>query len=215
MARGLSLTTLVSAGSGRYSTGRAIMDVSRLYDPTLLLQVVQALDLGFQCRLRSPLMTAMCNALDSGKSGGVSFFSVAAEAVAGTHAPAGDSGGDGGFSLWRYQDIWNNLNAPVLDRDTFRVWLNPTGGNFSVTGNGFEYNRLVNVLWHELHHCTTTQHHLRAAAPYASDDPWRAAIADIARAFPKTARDPVSGEQVTLFDPDQWTQNSDARRAIG
>ena len=215
MARGLSLTTLIPAGSGRYSTGKAVMDVSRLNDATLLLQVVQALDLGFQCRLRSPLMTAMCSALDTGKSGGVAFFSVAAEAVAGTHAQAGDSGADGGFSLWRYQGAWNRLDAPVLERDSLRVWLNPTGGNFSVTGNGFEYNRLVNVLWHELHHCTTTQHHLRAAAPYADNDPWKVAIADIARAFPRTARDPVTGQQVTLFAPDQWTQAGRLRRAIG
>ena len=102
MARGLSLTTLVPAGNGRYSAGKAFTNVSRLSDATLFLQVVQALDLGFQCGLRSPLMTAMCTILDTGKSGGVAFFSVAAEAVAGTHAAAGDSGADGGFSLWRY-----------------------------------------------------------------------------------------------------------------
>lgn len=214
MAKGLQLTTLIPAGAACYSTGKATLDVSRLSNSTLRLQVTQALDLGFQCRARSPLMTFMCDALDTGKSHGVTFYDSAAGAVAGTHVTT-DSTGDGGFSMWRYQGAWNQPRAPVLEREDLRVWLNPTGGNFSVTGNGFEYNRLINVLWHEMHHLTTTQHHIRAAAPYDACDPWVGAIAEIARAFPRTARDPVTGQQVTLFAPDQWTQRTQPRRAVG
>lgn len=214
MAAGLALTTLTPSGPGHYTTSRCIFDVLRVTNQTLLLQVVQALDLGFQHRNGTALMAEMCGILETGKSHGVTFFDVSAEAVAGTNARPGDSA-DGGVSFWRYGGAWNKRDAPVRERDSLRIWLNPTGGNFSVTGEGFEYNRLVNILWHELHHCTTTQHHRRATAPYDVDDQWRGAIADIARAFPKTARDPVTGRQVSMFGPDQWTRNDKPRALAG
>lgn len=200
MTAGLALTTLVPSGPGRYTAGRCTLDTLKVTNQTLLLQTIQALDLGFQCRHGTPLMAEMCDALEAGTSRGVTFFDVSAEALAGTSTHGG-SPADGGFSLWCYDGSWNRQDAPVLERDRIRVWLNPTGGNVSATGQGFDYSRLVNVLWHELHHCTTTQHHRRAAAPYDADDPWRGAIAEIAGAFPRTARDPVTGDQVTMVDP--------------
>ena len=138
---------------------------------------------------------------------GIRFFSVDAEAIAGTSVPLVAGGGEGGFSMWRYKQDWNVLAAPVLERTDMRIRLNPTGGYYSVDGKGFAYNRLVHVLWHEIHHLTTTQHHVRLNAPYDPGDPWVGAMIEIARAFPSTARDPEAGQQVLLFKPEQWTSN--------
>ncbi len=214
MAKGLALTTLFPSGTDRYSTGKALLDVSGISDATLRLQVAQALDLGFQCRMRSATMTATCSGIDTGASHGVRFLDKVADALAGTGVVM-DPTGAGGFSIWRFNGTWNQRFAPVEGREDLRVWLNPTGGYFSVDGRGFAYNRLVNVLWHEMHHLTTVQHHIRPTAPYDPGDPWIPAIADIARAFPRTVRDPVTGQQVLLIAADQWTQASRPRRAIG
>ena len=210
MAAGLVLTTLVDVGANRYRSGNAVFDLSRVYEQSLLLQAAQALDLGFQCRYGTNLMADTTRNLEKAASHGVRFFSIAAEAVAGTPVPTVAGGGEGGFSMWLYKGSWNVGTAPVLDRTDMRVRLNPDGGNYSVDGKGFAYNRLVHVLWHELHHLTTTQQHVRMDAPYDPGDPWVGAMIEIARAFPPTTRDPETGQQVLLFKPDQWTSNAKA-----
>ena len=208
MAAGLVLTTLTNAGADVYLSGGAKFDLSRLLDAKLRLQTAQALDLGFQNRSKSALMVQTTRGLEGSASHGIRFFSVAAEAVAGTSIPTVPGGGEGGFSMWRYKGLWNVLTAPVLEREDMRVRLNPTGGFYSVDGKGFEYNRLLQVLWHELHHLTTTQHHVGMNAPYGAGDPWVGAMIAIGQAFPKTARDPSTGQQVILFSPDQWTSKN-------
>ena len=136
------------------------------------------------------------------------FFPVGVEAIAGTLVQMIAGGGEGAFSMWVYKQAWNVGMAPVLERTDMRVRLNPTGGNYSVDGKGFAYNRLVHVLWHELHHLTTTHQHVRTDAPYDPGDPWVGAMIEIARAFPLTSRDPATGQQVLLFKPNQWTSNT-------
>ncbi len=215
MAAGLVLTTLAQAGADTYRSGNATFDLSKLYEPPLKLQVAQALDLGFQCRNGTSLMADTTRSLENAASHGVRFFSIASEAVAGTPVPTVVGGGEGAFSMWLYKGTWNKGDAPVLDRTDMRVRVNPTGGNYSVDGKGFAYNRLVHVLWHELHHLTTTRQHVRMDAPYDPGDPWVGAMIEIARAFPSMARDPVSGDQVILFKPNQWTANPAATAATG
>ncbi len=207
MAAGLILNALSASGADHYTSGAASFDLSKIYDARLRLQVAQALDLGFEHRNGTALMANTARYLEHSASHGVQFFSVAAEAVANTSVPLVAGGGEGAFSMWRYKQDWNVLAAPVLDRTDMRVGLNPTGGFYSVDGKGFAYNRLVHVLWHEMHHLTTTQHHVRLNAPYDPNDPWVGAMIEIARAFPATARDPETGNQVLLFKPDQWTSN--------
>lgn len=205
MATGLVLNALAVAGTAAYRSGSAIFDLARIYEPKLRLQVAQALDLGYQVRNGTALMAETTSALENAASHGVRFFSVAAEAISGTPVATIVGGGEGAFCMWLYGQAWNVGNAPVSQRTDMRVCVNPTGGNYSVDGKGFAYNRLVHVLWHELHHLTTTQQHIRTDAPYDPSDPWVGAMVEIARAFPATARDPETGEQVILFKPDQWT----------
>ena len=207
MAAGLVLTTLAGTGADTYRSGNAVFDLAKLYEPALKLQVAQALDLGFQYRNGTALMADTTRGLENAASHGVRFFSVAAEAIAGTPVPTVAGGGEGAFSMWLYKQAWNKGTAPVLERTDMRIRVNPTGGNYSVDGKGFAYNRLVHVLWHELHHLTTTQQHVRMDAPYDPADPWVGAMIEIARAFPPMARDPGTGQQVILFKPNQWTSN--------
>ncbi|QYE37160.1 hypothetical protein KZX46_22545 (plasmid) [Polymorphobacter sp. PAMC 29334] len=126
MAAGLVLTTLAREGVDRYRSGSAIFDLAKLYEPALKLQVAQALDLGFQCRNRSPLMAETTGSLENAASHGVRFFSIVAEAVAGTNTPIGDFSGEGGFAMWLYKQKWNLHDAPVLERTDMRICLNPT-----------------------------------------------------------------------------------------
>ena len=215
MAAGLVLTTLAGAGADIYRSGNALFDLARLYEPALRLQVAQALDLGFQCRNGTALMADTTRSLENAAGHGVRFFSVAAEAVAGTPVSTVAGGGEGAFSMWLYEQRWNTPAAPVLARTDMRIRFNPTGGFYSVDGKGFAYNRLVHVLWHELHHLTTTQQHVRMDAPYDPGAPWVGAMIELGRAFPPTARDPGTGQQVILFKPNQWTSNTTMATASG
>ena len=207
---GLVLTTLADAGGGIYRSGNAVFDMSKIYEPNLRIQAAQALDLGFQCRRGTNLMAETTRLLEDSDSHGVRFYSVASEAVAGTPVPPLTGGGEGGFSLWQDGQSWNTNKGPVRSRTNMRLGLNPTGGYYSVDGKGFAYNALVHVLWHELHHLTTLQQHIRQDAPYDPSDPWVGAMVEIAKSFPRTARDPLSptGDAVLLYKPEQWTARS-------
>lgn len=203
---GLILQALQVAGADRFRSGNAVFDLSKLHQPRLKLQVGQALDLGFEHRNGTPLMAETTHVLENAASRGVRFFSIEAEAIAGTtYSPS--AGGEGGSAMWQIHGRWGSNILPVTDREDMRVFMNPSGGYYSPRGDGFDYNRLVHVLWHELHHLATTQHHERPNAPYANDDPWVGAMVEIARAFPSTARDPETGRNVLLFAPGSWTEN--------
>lgn len=213
MAIGAILTALRWRGRDALTDGQCLLDLSQVKDSKLFQQIAQALDLGFQCRSNSRTMTQMCDMLDRGSSKRVSFYDDMGLELRGTGVPAGSTLTDAGYSVFCWNGAWNQLGSPVRERTDLRVWLNPNGGYTSIMGDGFRYQDLVNVLWHEIHHLTTTQHHKTAAAPYPAGDPWIAAIADIAHAFPTTARDPITGKDVPIRDipgAKQWTMRSGA-----
>lgn len=215
MATGVILKSLYWCGCDALTDGWCSLDLLNVKNVRLRQQIVQAPDLGFQCRGNSITMTQMCNALDQGIAKRISFFDDMTFALSGTGVPAGSTLTDAGYSTFCWKGAWNQLTSPVRERTDLRVWINPNGGCTSITGDGFRYQDLVNVLWHEIHHLTTTQHHRTAAAPYPAGDPWIKAIADIANAFPKTVRDPLTGKDVPVRDSPgakEWTMNMSVNR---
>ena len=212
MAAGLELHTISSGGGDVYVSNTARFDFTGIRDATLKQQAIQALDLGIEHRNGSSLMTTTVDALEHAESRGVRYFSVRAEATAGIPGGASGDEAEGGESFWFYQGGWNKLDAPILRRQQMRVFLNPTGGAYSPNGRGFPYNRLVQVIWHEMHHLTTTQHHIRQTAPYNIDgqppDPWVGAMLQIKAAFPPRVRDPATGNMVSMLSAEGFTFNN-------
>ncbi len=212
MARGLQLHAISSGGGDIYLSNTARFDFTGIRDETLRLQAIQALDLGVEHRNGSALMATTVDALERAESRGVRYFSVRAEATAGILNGAGGDEAEGGESFWFYKGAWNTLNAPVLERQQMRVFLNPSGGAYSPDGRGFPYNRLVQVIWHEMHHLTTTQHHIRQTAPYdvsgQPPDPWVGAMLQIKAAFPPQVRDPATGNMLSMLSDEGFTLNN-------
>ena len=214
MAAGLELHAISSGGGDVYVSNAARFDFGGIRDDKLRLQAIQALDLGIEHRNGSFLMAATVDVVEHAGSRGIRYFSVRAGAIAGIpHGASGDEA-EGNESFWSCQGAWNKLDAPVLRRQQMRVFLNPTGGAYSPDGKGFPYNRLVQVIWHEMHHLTTTQHHVRQTAPYNIDgqppDPWVGAMLQIKAAFPARVRDPVTGNIVSMLSAEGFTFNNRA-----
>ncbi|MFT8806431.1 MAG: hypothetical protein ABF856_14965 [Acetobacter aceti] len=91
------------------------------------------------------------------------------------------------------------LESAPLNRPKRKLWVNPYGGRLFISDDVFSYGALINIVWHEIHHLTTREHHLTDSAPYLTPgDPWPAAIKNIAESFPERTRDPVTGEEVSV-----------------
>ncbi|MCH4090596.1 hypothetical protein [Acetobacter sp.] len=214
---GLELAPLKKENEYIYiSDGGCVFDLSKVSDKNLKLRIVQIIDLGFSVRKKSSELGMACGVLEKNIDPRLRIFDDLNKFYA-PFSPPFLGNATNGASVWVAPDCDYilkrkntdknkiisdhekcRLTSSPLNRLERKLWINLYGGRLFISDDVFAYGALVNIVWHEIHHLTTREHHLTESAPYLMPgDPWPVAIKNIAEAFPEKVRDPVTGEEVS------------------
>ncbi|MCH4090112.1 hypothetical protein [Acetobacter sp.] len=232
----LNINTINKVNNSIYKSDKCRFDLGSVHDKNLKIRIIQALDLGFSVRNKTPMMGKTCAFLELNIDPSLKFFDDADEFCAPSRITDRSVYGiaTSGASLWQSTDCNEDaflakkiidknernieieklnvcrLSSSPLSRFNRKIWVNPTGVRV-LMGDVFLYGYLVNTVWHEIHHQTTAVHHTRTEAPYGASDPWVTDMSGIIKAFPETAMDPVTGKEVPLYTFN-WTSLAPSTR---